>query len=52
MALIYGALLLHEPVELNAIGGLVLVLTGIFVMDKKTELRTTNSSAKKTIVRE
>ena len=37
MALVYGALLLHEPVGLNAIGGLVLVLTGIFVTGKKTE---------------
>ena len=30
MALFYGALLLHEPVGLNAVGGLALVLTGIF----------------------
>lgn len=36
-ALIYGALLLHEPVGINAIGGLVLVLTGIFFAGKKTE---------------
>lgn len=36
-ALIYGALLLHESVGLNAIGGLVLVLTGIFFAGKKTE---------------
>ncbi len=37
MALVYGALLLNEPVGLNAIGGLVLVLVGIFVTGKKTE---------------
>lgn len=35
-ALIYGALLLHEPVGVNAIGGLALVLTGIFFAGKKT----------------
>ncbi len=52
MALVYGRLLLHEPMGLNAIGGLALVLTGIFVTGKKTELRTTTSSATKTIVRE
>lgn len=36
MALVYGALLLHEPLGLNAIGGLALVLAGIFVTGKKT----------------
>ena len=36
MALIYGSLLLHEQVGLNAIGGLALVLTGIFVTGKKS----------------
>jgi drug/metabolite transporter (DMT)-like permease len=35
-ALIYGALLLHEPVGVNAIGGLVLILMGIFFAGKKT----------------
>ncbi len=35
-ALIYGALLLHEPVGINAIGGLALILTGIFFAGKKT----------------
>ena len=36
MALVYGALLLHETVGLNAIGGLALVLVGIFLTGKKT----------------
>jgi drug/metabolite transporter (DMT)-like permease len=36
-ALVYGALLLQEPIGLNAIGGLALVLTGIFFAGKKTE---------------
>ncbi len=40
-ALIYGALLLHEPVGVNAIGGLALVLTGIFFAGKKTAQRKT-----------
>ena len=30
-ALVYGALLLNESVGLNALGGLALVLTGIFL---------------------
>jgi drug/metabolite transporter (DMT)-like permease len=47
MALVYGALLLHEPLGLNAIGGLALVLTGIFVTGKKTKQTTVNSSATK-----
>ncbi len=37
-ALVYGALLLHEPVRLNALGGLTLVLLGIFFAGKKTEI--------------
>lgn len=37
MALVYGALLLHEPIGINAIGGLALVLIGIFVTGKKTK---------------
>lgn len=45
MALIYGALLLHEPLGLNAIGGLALVLIGIFVTGKKTEQRIATSEA-------
>jgi drug/metabolite transporter (DMT)-like permease len=36
MALVYGALLLHESVGFNAIGGLALVLIGIFVTGRKT----------------
>ncbi len=36
-ALIYGALLLQEPIGINAIGGLALILTGIFFAGKKTE---------------
>jgi drug/metabolite transporter (DMT)-like permease len=36
MALVYGALLLHESVGFNAIGGLALVLMGIFVTGRKT----------------
>ncbi len=37
IALVYGALLLHESLGLNALAGLALVLTGIFVTGKKTE---------------
>ena len=51
-ALIYGALLLHEPVGVNAIGGLALVLTGIFFAGKKIEQSKTTSATKKTIVPE
>ncbi len=39
-ALIYGALLLQEPVGINAIGGLALILTGIFFAGKKTAQKT------------
>lgn len=35
-ALVYGALLLHESVGINAIVGLALVLAGIFVTGRKT----------------
>lgn len=35
MALIYGALLLHEPISVNAVGGLALILVGIFFAGKK-----------------
>ena len=52
MALVYGTLLLHEAMGINAIGGLALVLIGIFVTGKKTEQRTLTPSATKTIVRE
>jgi len=52
MALVYGALLLHEPVGLNAVVGLALVLTGIFITGKQTKQRTASSSTTKTIVRE
>jgi len=36
MALVYGAILLHEAVGINALGGLALVLLGIFFTGKKT----------------
>ncbi len=52
MALVYGALLLHEPVGLNAIGGLALVLTGIFVTGKKSGQRIAASVANETTVSE
>ncbi len=52
MALVYGALLLHEPVGLNAIGGLALVLTGIFVTGKKTGQKPATSVATEMTVRE
>jgi drug/metabolite transporter (DMT)-like permease len=35
-ALIYGAIFLHEQVSINALGGLVLVLAGIFLTGKKS----------------
>src|SRR6266851_6719893 len=44
MALVYGALLLHEVVSINAIGGLVLVLLGIFFAGKKTERKGTTET--------
>ena len=47
-----GALLLHEPVGLNAVGGLALVLTGIFVTGKKTEQSRTPAVATETTLRE
>ncbi|GAC1456323.1 MAG: DMT family transporter [Ktedonobacteraceae bacterium] len=37
MALVYGALILHEPISSNAIGGLVLIMLGIFFASKKSE---------------
>ncbi len=39
MALVYGALLLHESLSVNAIGGLALVLLGIFLTGKKRTAR-------------
>jgi drug/metabolite transporter (DMT)-like permease len=36
MALVYGALLLHEPINSNGLVGLLFVLTGIFVIGRKT----------------
>ena len=36
MALVYGVLLLHEPLSINAIGGLVLVLMGVFLAARKS----------------
>jgi drug/metabolite transporter (DMT)-like permease len=50
MALVYGALLLKEAVGLNAIGGLVLVLVGIFVTGKKAEQKITPSTTPETTV--
>jgi len=44
MALVYGALLLHETMSINAIGGLVLVLLGIFFAGKKTERKSTTET--------
>src|SRR5216684_4015824 len=44
MALVYGALLLHEVVSINAIGGLVLVLLGIFFAGKKTEQKSSTET--------
>jgi drug/metabolite transporter (DMT)-like permease len=44
MALVYGALLLHETVSINAFGGLVLVLLGIFFAGKKTERKGTTET--------
>jgi drug/metabolite transporter (DMT)-like permease len=38
-ALVYGAVLLHETVGINALGGLALVLLGIFFAGKKTGQR-------------
>lgn len=35
MALVYGALLLHEAVEINALGGLLFVLLGIFLIGRR-----------------
>lgn len=48
MALVYGAFLLHEPVGLNAIGGLILVLTGVFVTGRKAKLKIDTSAITKT----
>jgi drug/metabolite transporter (DMT)-like permease len=36
MALVYGVLLLHESIGINAIAGLVLVLMGVFLAGKKS----------------
>lgn len=36
MALVYGALLLHEPIGINSLLGLALVMSGIFLAGKKT----------------
>jgi drug/metabolite transporter (DMT)-like permease len=36
MALVYGALLLHESVGLNSVAGLILILSGIFLTGRKT----------------
>ncbi len=44
MALVYGALLLHESLSINALGGLALVLIGIFLTGKKRPTMTQNGS--------
>ena len=36
MAVVYGVLLLHEAVNINALGGLFFVLLGIFLIGRKT----------------
>jgi drug/metabolite transporter (DMT)-like permease len=36
MALVYGALLLHETVSISALGGLVFVLSGIFLVGRSS----------------
>ncbi|HLH60589.1 MAG TPA: EamA family transporter [Ktedonobacteraceae bacterium] len=36
MALVYGALLLHESIGINALAGLAIVLLGIFLVGRKT----------------
>jgi drug/metabolite transporter (DMT)-like permease len=41
MALVYGALLLHEAVNVSALGGLVFVLSGVFLVGRG---RTTTQS--------
>jgi len=38
-ALVYGAVLLHESIRINAIPELALVLAGIFVIGRKTTER-------------
>ena len=42
MALVYGALLLHETVSINALAGLAFVLLSIFLIGRK---RTTHAPA-------
>ncbi len=39
MALVYGALLLHEAVSINALGGLLFVLLGIFLIGRRTAVQ-------------
>jgi len=39
MALIYGAILLHEPISINGLGGLALVLVGIFLAGQKSDTK-------------
>jgi drug/metabolite transporter (DMT)-like permease len=36
MALVYGALLLHETVSISALGGLVFVLSGVFLVGRSS----------------
>ena len=40
MAVVYGVLLLHEAVNINALGGLFFVLLGIFLIGRKAHART------------
>ena len=39
MALVYGALLLHEAVRINALGGLLFVLLGVFLIGRRTTVQ-------------
>lgn len=39
MALVYGALLLHESIGINSIGGLALVLAGIFLTGTERKIK-------------
>ncbi len=40
MAVVYGVLLLHEAVNINALGGLFFVLLGIFLIGRKAHTHT------------
>lgn len=38
MALVYGAFLLHESININSLGGLVLVMTGVLLVGRKSKV--------------